>query len=127
MILSNRKINTRSAIYLVLPLFIGFIASIIILNYFSPNDSENKINFDELALGKDTMLYAAQVDNTQVHCHNLEDASHCIDIFLSITIFPITIISIFVLAKQAYASVGVFTMGSFSLNEVLRRIGTPDF
>ena len=79
MILSNRKINSRSAIYLVLPLFIGFIASIIILNYFSPNDSENKINFDELALGKDTMLYAAQVDNTQVHCHDLEDASHCID------------------------------------------------
>ena len=79
MILSNGKINSRGAIYLVLPLFIGFIASIIILNYFSPNDSEDKINFDELALGKDTMLSTAQVDNTQVHCHDLEDASHCID------------------------------------------------
>jgi len=78
MILSNRKINNRSAIYLVLPLFVGFIASIIILDYFSP-DSLEKINFDELALGKDTLLYTAQVDNTQVHCHDLEDASHCID------------------------------------------------
>jgi len=48
-------------------------------------------------------------------------------IYLSTTILPITIISIFVLAKQAYASAGVFTIGSFSLNEVLRRIGTPDF
>ncbi len=79
MILSNRKINSRSTIYLVLPLFIGFIVSIIILNYFSPNDSENKINFDELALGNDTLLYAAQVDDTQIHCHNLEDAKRCVD------------------------------------------------
>ena len=75
MILRNRK----STIYLVLPLFIGFIASIIILNYFSPDNSENKINFNELALGKDTSLYTAQVDSIQVHCHNLEDAKRCVD------------------------------------------------
>jgi hypothetical protein len=77
--LSKRKTNISSTIYLVLPLFIGFIISIIILNYFSPDSLENKINFDELALGNETSLYNAQVNSTQVHCYNLEDAKRCID------------------------------------------------
>jgi len=77
--LSNKKINSRSTIYLLLPLFIGLIISIIILDYFSPDDLEKKINFDELALGKETLLYAAQVDDTLIHCYDLENAKRCID------------------------------------------------
>ena len=77
--LSNKKINSRSTIYLLLPLLIGFIISIFILDYFSPDGLEKKINFDELALGKDTLLYAAQVDDTKIHCYDLENAKRCID------------------------------------------------
>lgn len=77
--LGNKKPANRNTFYLVLPLFIGFLISIVILNYFSTDSLENQVNFDELALGEDTSLYLAQVDNIQVHCHNLEDASHCID------------------------------------------------
>ena len=38
---------------------------------------------------------------------------------------PITSRSIFVLRKQSSASAGVFTTGSFSLNDVLSTSGTP--
>ena len=39
---------------------------------------------------------------------------------------PSTRVSIRVRKKQATASSGVHTMGSFSLNDVLRSTGTPD-
>lgn len=44
-----------------------------------------------------------------------------------ITVFPTTIQSIAVRSKQAIASAGVRTTGSFSLSEVFRRMGTPVF
>ena len=73
-------LNNRSAIYLALPIFISFIISVLILDYFSPDDSLlDKVNFDELALGKDTSLYKAHVDSVQVHCGGLENAKNCID------------------------------------------------
>ena len=45
--------------------------------------------------------------------------------YLSTTQFSNTNISICVLRKQSSASRGVLTMGSFSLKEVFKRMGTP--
>src|SRR5690242_16574992 len=44
---------------------------------------------------------------------------------LEMTIFPSTSTSILVRRKQASASSGLHTTGSFSLNEVLSSMGTP--
>ncbi|MDA9148589.1 hypothetical protein N9O08_01640 [Alphaproteobacteria bacterium] len=62
-----------------LPIVLGFVGSIIILNYFSSDSLSNKVNFNDLALGKNTSSYNALIDNHQVHCRDLIDAELCIN------------------------------------------------
>ena len=68
-----------SVFYLSMPILSGFIISIFILSYFSPDVLENKIKFDELALGKETSVSIKGVDGAQIHCQDLRDAKYCID------------------------------------------------
>ena len=75
--MTDKKIKARGTALLLLPMVLGFSISIIILNYFSADSLPNKVNLNELALGKDTSSYAALIGNDQVHCHDLEDAESC--------------------------------------------------
>ena len=44
---------------------------------FLPDPSETE-NFEELALGGETVSYFASVDGVPVHCHDLDDAHRCL-------------------------------------------------
>ena len=59
-----------------IPILIGLIIGILLLNFFSP-DKNLEINFEELALGKDNKKSMGVVDGKTIHCNDLRDLKNC--------------------------------------------------
>jgi len=78
MILRNETKPTKSVIHHSLPMCVALIIALISLWYLSNDSAENRINFDELALGTETSIYLNRENVTQILCHDLTDAYKCI-------------------------------------------------
>ena len=57
--------------------FVGLILGVILLYQVLPPVDE-KIRFEDLALGKETKTILGFVDDVQIHCHNLYDIKPCL-------------------------------------------------
>ena len=58
-------------------LILGLIAGIILLYVFLPND--NRVQFEDLALGEGTKSTFTLVNNKKVHCNDMNNSKECID------------------------------------------------
>ena len=70
----------RSALNLLLPLFVGVVLGVCSL-YAITWDFSSEDKFEELALGQKNTSSFATVNKAQVHCHDLTDAPQCIGDF----------------------------------------------
>lgn len=78
------KLNINS-IKSFLPIFIALLLSLFLLSFFvsklsSGEDGLN--NFEDFALGTDTVALLGEHDGKKVHCHNLSDANDCLQPYL---------------------------------------------
>lgn len=73
----------RSPFLLALPVIIGLLAGVFVLD--SASRVKEKAKFDEFALGDETTTYLGQVEGAQVHCHDLADFEKCSEGYKSST------------------------------------------
>ena len=66
-----------------LPIFIGLITGIFLLNFFSQS-IDIKINFEELALGKDNKKSMGVEEGKTIHCSDLRDLKDCSESYKNI-------------------------------------------
>jgi len=75
-------IKGRNALSLLLPVIAGLIICLTLLNIFT---QKSKINFNELALGKNNTSNFGVINGVSIHCQDLNNLHECLDDYHSIS------------------------------------------
>ncbi len=67
---------TNQALLAILPIITGMVLFFVATNIWF---TKRETKFDEIALGAETQSHFASVDSVPIHCHDVEDASLCIE------------------------------------------------
>lgn len=81
--------HLKSGFYLVVPIFIGLVISVFVLQF--SNLDGKKTKFDELALGQETKTYRAAYQGSPVHCNDLTDGDRCLEGWKQRGEYPVTL------------------------------------